>query len=106
MCFGQGTKESIFSSVIYLIMVLTLWLDFPGNLVLKNPPMQETGVLIAGSGTSPGEGNDNHSSILAWEIPWTEELGGLQYMGLQKGWAQLSDQTTRLILNKSKLTHT
>ena len=25
-----------------------------------------------------------HSSILAWEIPWTEEPGGLQYMGLQK----------------------
>ena len=23
-----------------------------------------------------------HSSILAWEIPWTEELGGLQSMGL------------------------
>ena len=25
-----------------------------------------------------------HSSILAWEIPWTEELGGPQPMGLQK----------------------
>ena len=25
----------------------------------------------------------NHSSILAWEIPWTEELGRLQSMGLQ-----------------------
>ena len=25
-----------------------------------------------------------HSSILAWEIPWTEEPGGLQSMGLQK----------------------
>ena len=25
------------------------------------------------------------SSILAWEIPWTEELGGLQFMGLQRG---------------------
>ena len=24
-----------------------------------------------------------HSSILAWEIPWTEEPGGLQFMGLQ-----------------------
>ena len=39
-----------------------------------------------GSRRFPGRGNDNHSSILAWEIPWTEELGGLQYMGLQKGW--------------------
>ena len=26
----------------------------------------------------------NHSSILAWRIPWTEESGGLQSMGLQK----------------------
>ena len=25
-----------------------------------------------------------HSSILAWEIPWTEEPGGLQYMGSQR----------------------
>ena len=25
-----------------------------------------------------------HSSILAWEIPWTEELGGLQSMGSQR----------------------
>ena len=25
-----------------------------------------------------------HSSVLAWEIPWTEELGGLQFMGSQR----------------------
>ena len=30
-----------------------------------------------------------HSSILAWEIPWTEEPGGLQSMGLQKNRTQL-----------------
>ena len=30
-----------------------------------------------------GEGNGNHSSILAWEIPRTEEPGGLQSMGSQ-----------------------
>ena len=36
--------------------------------------------LIPGLGRSTGEG----SSILAWEIPWTEEPGGLQYVGLQK----------------------
>ena len=33
--------------------------------------------LMAGLGRSPGEGNGNHSSILAWEIPQTEEPGGL-----------------------------
>ena len=32
-----------------------------------------------------------HSSILAWEIPWTDDPGGLQKsMGLQKGWTQIS----------------
>ena len=32
------------------------------------------------------EPNGDHSSILAWEILSTEELGGLQPMGLQKSW--------------------
>ena len=31
-----------------------------------------------------GEGMANHSSIPAWRIPWTEEPGGLQSMGLQR----------------------
>ena len=30
------------------------------------------------------EGVTTHSSILAWRIPWTEEAGGLQSMGLQR----------------------
>ena len=38
--------------------------------------------LIPGSGRSPGGGN--HSSILAWRIPWTEKPGGLQSMGSQE----------------------
>ena len=33
-----------------------------------------------------------HSSILAWEVPWTEELGGLQSMELQKSWIWLSGE--------------
>ena len=33
------------------------------------------------------------SSILAWEIPWTEELGGLQSMGLQRVRLDSSDLT-------------
>ena len=39
--------------------------------------------LIPGLGRSSGEGNGN-SNILAWKIPWTEELGGLQSVGLQR----------------------
>ena len=37
-----------------------------------------------------------HSSILAWEVPWTEEPGGLQSMGLQKSLTRLSGETTKL----------
>ena len=33
--------------------------------------------LVPGSGRSPGGGMANHSSILAWKIPWTKEPGGL-----------------------------
>ena len=35
------------------------------------------------------------SSILAWEIPWTEESGGLQSMGSQKNQTQLSDNNIK-----------
>ena len=35
-------------------------------------------------GRSPGEGNGNSLSILAWRIPWTEDPGGLQPIGLQR----------------------
>ena len=32
-----------------------------------------------------------HSSILAWEIPWTEEPGGLQAIEVANGWTRLND---------------
>ena len=41
--------------------------------MVKNLPANAAHVgSVAGSGRSPGEGNGN-ASILAWEIPWTEE---------------------------------
>ena len=39
---------------------------------------------IPESGRSPGGGNGNLLHILAWRISWTEEPGGLQFMGSQK----------------------
>ena len=58
-------------------------MDFPGGSVVKNPSAS-----AGDSGSSPGlgrsqpeEGNGTHSSILAWRISWTEELGGLQSAG-------------------------
>ena len=38
----------------------------------------------------PGEGMATHASVLAWEMPWTEESGGLWSMGSQS-WTRLSD---------------
>ena len=39
---------------------------------------------IPGPGRSPGEGHGNHSSILTWRIPWTQEPGRLQSIGLHR----------------------
>ena len=61
---------------------------FPGGSVVKNLPANagDTG-WIPGSGRSSGEENGNPLQwewVLVWEIPWTEEPGGLQTMGLQR----------------------
>ena len=44
---------------------------------------QETWVQSLGGGDPLEEGTATHSSILAWTIPWTEEPGVLQSMGLR-----------------------
>ena len=53
--------------------------------LVKNPPaMQETLVQVLGQEDPLEDGMATHSSVLAWRIPCTEELGGLQSMGLQR----------------------
>ena len=53
--------------------------------IVKNPPaMWETWVRSLGQEDAMEEGMATHSSILAWKIPWTEETGRLQSMGLQR----------------------
>ena len=53
--------------------------------MVKNPPvMQETRVHSLGWEDPLEEEMATHSIILAWEIPWTEEPGKLQSMGLQR----------------------
>ena len=59
--------------------------DFPSGSVVKSLPAmqdpQETWVQSLGQEDPLEEGMATHSSILDWKIPWTEEPGGLQYMG-------------------------
>ena len=48
------------------------------------PATQETWVQSLDQEGPLAKGTVNHSTILAWEIPWTEETGELQSMGLQR----------------------
>ena len=59
-------------------------LGFPGGSEMKNlPAVQETWVQSLGQKDPLEEKMAIYSSILAWKIPWTEEPGRLQFMGLQ-----------------------
>ena len=55
------------------------------------PAMRETRVQSLGQEDPLEKGMATHSSILAWEIPWTEKPGGLQSVGSQKSRTQLCD---------------
>ena len=59
----------------------------PAGSVVKNPPANagdiSDALLSLGQKNPLEKEMAIHSSILAWEIPWTEEPGGLQSAGLQ-----------------------
>ena len=61
-------------------------LGFTGASMVK-----KTQVLFLGQEDSREKEMATHSSILGWEIPWTEEPGGLQSVGSQKSQTQLSN---------------
>ena len=66
-----------------------------GFVTTESPGKPFKGVVwlhsIPGLGRSPEEEMAIHSSILAREIPWAEEPGGQQSLGLQKSQTRLSD---------------
>ena len=79
-------------------VIYTICQVFPGGTVVKKNLFINTRDTKGmdsthGQGRSPGEGNVNPllSHILAWKIPWTEELDGLQSIGSQE-----SDTTQQL----------
>ena len=61
------------------------WASLMAQWVKNLPAMQETQDFRLGPWRKDPleEAMATHSSILAWKIPWTEELGGLQFVGLQ-----------------------
>ena len=65
---------------VYNLHVHThIYMGFPGGSVVKNlPAKQEMQVRSLGQEEPLQEEMATHSSVLAWEIPWTEEPGGPQ----------------------------
>ena len=68
--------------------MIFLGLVFSDGSVVKNPPAStedERDMGFIPDWENPLEEEmANHSTIIAWEIPWTEEPVGLQSMGLQR----------------------
>ena len=60
-------------------------------MIRNLPAKPETWVQSLGREDPLEKGMATHSSILDWRIPWTEEPGGLQSMGVAKNWTRLSD---------------
>ena len=59
--------------------------DFLGDAMMENlPALQETQVQSWGRKDPLEKGMATYYSFLAWRIPWTEEPGGLRFLGSQR----------------------
>ena len=67
-----------------LLVPAISWASLVAKAVKNQPAMQETWVQSLGQEYPLEKGMAIHSSILAWRVPWSEEPGGLQVMGLQR----------------------
>ena len=61
-----------------------LWASLVAQMVKRLPAVRETQVQSLGCEDPLEKEMATHPSILAWKIPWTEEPGGLQFVGSQR----------------------
>ena len=118
-----GDMKLITKSVIYLTVICKLYVIYILEgvslvmLMVKNPPANAGDIRDSGSipdlgRPPPEEGMATHSRILTWRIPWTEEPGRLQPIGLQRVghyWKDLAPRHTSFKSSKcviSLYTHT
>ena len=69
--------EKVPVRLVWLAQTHQHWQGFPSDSAVRN-------ILFLDQEDPLEKEMANHSSVLAWEIPWTEEPGGLQSMGSQK----------------------
>ena len=99
-------KHMIGKSYVLLLlkfMTLIYWKDFPGGPVVKNPAAnagdaRDSGLEFLDQENPLEKRIAIHSSILAWEIPWTEEPGELQSMVSRKSQTRLATEHTQIHL--------
>ena len=86
-----GNLNFTYLSQTFMVGVIVL-MSFPGGSGVKNLPAHvgDSGMTL-GQEDLVEEEMATHTSILAWEIPGTEEPNGPQSMGLQKSQTQLSN---------------
>ena len=81
----EQPKRGVFRKQLLLVQdTLYTFLGLPCWLRQDLPAVQESLVQSLVWEESLDKGMASHSSILAWRIPWTEELGGLQSMELKR----------------------
>ena len=74
-------------AVLFPVLLISLTDWFPDTSAIKNPPCNAGDTrLIPVSGRFPAGGNGNPLQYSCLENSWTEEPGGLQFIGLQKDW--------------------
>ena len=83
MLYSKSLLSYLF--YIYTDRVVCTWASLVAQMVKDLPAMHETWVRSLGQEDPLEKGMATCSSILAWRIPGTEEPGGLQSMGLQRG---------------------
>ena len=101
---GEGNGISSLYNIIYnSLYPILLWASLVAQMV-KNPlAMQGTWVQSPDWENPLEKGMATQSYILAWKIPWTEEPGGLQSMGL---WRVRHDWTTEHMLTQTHICKT
>ena len=81
---GADRGRASSSFLIYTLIFLEARASPVAQMVKNLPASQENWVQSLRWEDPPEKGMAAHSSTLAWRIPWTEEPGGLQSMGLQR----------------------
>ena len=92
MAYDTFVVIFLYETYAQVLVSSIFFMGFPGGLMVKNPPaMQEAQVLSLGWEDPLEKEMTTHSSILTWQIPWTEEPGWANVHDVANGRTRLSN---------------